>query len=119
LQCDLHVITTTTYVIDEAREIRDGYMNSSASASTIAERLLAGPRGRRFLLEYALASELAQNPVRSEESFGSAAFDAAYRLDPAVISGSARKYQSLFGEVTEQPDMPVVTPAEAAERLDM
>ncbi|HJF13511.1 MAG TPA: hypothetical protein K8V32_01750 [Enteractinococcus helveticum] len=94
-------------------------MNSSASASTIAERLLAGPRGRRFLLEYALASELAQNPVRSEESFGSAAFDAAYRLDPAVISGSARKYQSLFGEVTEQPDMPVVTPAEAAERLDM
>lgn len=92
-------------------------MNSSDSASTMAERLLAGRRGRRFLLEYALASELAQNPMRSEESFGYAVSDAAYRLDPDVISGRARRLQSLFGEVTEGHDMPVVSPTEAAERL--
>ncbi|OAV53974.1 hypothetical protein [Enteractinococcus helveticum] len=99
-------------------------MDSSPSASRVAELLLAGPRGRRLLLEYALASELAQHPVRSEDSFGQAVIYAAHWLDPDVIGGRALRMQSafgwfdsLFGDVAAELDIPEVTATEVAERL--
>lgn len=99
-------------------------MDSSPSASRVAELLLAGPRGRRLLLEYALASELAQHPIRSEDSFGQAVNYAAHRLDPDVIAGRALRMQSafgwfasLFGDVAAELEIPEVTATEVAERL--
>lgn len=99
-------------------------MDSSPSASRVAELLLAGPRGRRLLLEYALASELAQHPVRSEDSFGQAVSYAAHGLDPDVSGGRALRIQSafgwldsLFGDVAAELEIPEVTATEVAERL--
>lgn len=89
-------------------------MSSSAAPSGIAEMLLAGPRGRRLLLEYALASEIARNPVRDERSFGYAAVRAAQRL-----GRGQRSYRALIGSVTARTRFPVVTPGEVAERLNL
>lgn len=49
---------------------------------TFADDLIAGPRGRRLLLEFTLASERLTAPRMSEHSLGSAVFDASYHLDP-------------------------------------
>src|SRR5699024_2728752 len=99
-------------------------MNSSPSVSRMAELLLAGPRGRRFLLEYALESELQRNPVRSEELFGQAVSYAAHWLDPDVIGGRALRMQSafgwldsLFGDVAAESKIPDVTVTVVAKRL--
>lgn len=80
-----------------------------------SEMLLGGPRGRRLLLEYALSSELTQNPVRDEESFGQAAVLAASRLRAQRRGGGA-----LIGDVlaSEKAILSGATPATAAERLN-
>lgn len=54
--------------------------SSSTPSATTAEAMLAGPRGRRLLIEYALATEITHNPVRTEQTFGYAAVRAAIRL---------------------------------------
>ena len=55
------------------------------------DTLLAGPRGRRLVLEYALASELAHHPDRSELTFGYAAMRAAHDNDSERhVTASAR-----------------------------
>lgn len=88
-------------------------MSTTNAASRIAESLLAGPRGRRFLLEYALASERARNPVRTEGTFGHAAVHASFSLTPGERSTNAS-----FGWGASDARMLEVTPAEAAERLN-
>ena len=64
-------------------------MNSPPLVSRIAELLLAGPRGRRLLLEYALETELQRNPVRTDETLGQAVVYASHRLDPDDMTASA------------------------------
>lgn len=88
-------------------------MDSSPSAARMAELLLAGPRGRRFLLEYALESELQRNPVRTEETFGQAVVYASHRLDPDEMTASA-----VFGWVTSDGQPFEVTVDEVAQRLN-
>ncbi|OAV53973.1 hypothetical protein A6F49_00500 [Enteractinococcus helveticum] len=78
----------------------------------MAQLLLAGPRGRRFLLEYALASELERNPVRTDETFGQAVVYASYRMDPDEMTASA-----VFGWVTSDGQPFEVTVDEVAQRL--
>lgn len=88
-------------------------MNSSPLASRVAKLLLAGPRGRRFLLEYALASEMQRNPVRTDETFGQAVVYASHRLDPDDMTASA-----VFGWVTTDGQPFEVTVEEVAQRLN-
>lgn len=88
-------------------------MNSSPLASRIAKLLLAGPRGRRFLLEYALETELQRNPVRTDETFGQAVVYASHRLDPDDMTASA-----VFGWVTTNGQPFEVTVEEVAQRLN-
>lgn len=90
-----------------------GDMSSTAASLGFAEMLLAGPRGRRLLLEYALASEISQNPVRDAGSFGSAAVRASQRLGPGK-----RSTRALIGSVPAKTELRDVTPAEVAERLN-
>lgn len=89
-------------------------MSNATPASCVAKMLLAGPRGRRFLLEYALASELAGNPARTERTFGYAAVRASFCLTPGERSTSA-----LFGWRDSDERLPEVTPAEVAEHLNV
>lgn len=86
-------------------------MGSTNQASSMAEILIAGPRGRRLLLEYALASELARDPVRTEGTFGYASVHASHLLTPDSSNTSA-----LFGWTK---DLPEVTVDEVAKRLKM
>ncbi|WP_241387422.1 hypothetical protein [Rhodococcus sp. CH91] len=77
----------------------------------LTEALLAGPRGRRLLLEYA---QLADAPAReefSQESFSAGVFYAAYQL--GVANGTAGV---LFGPGADQP-LPNIPPDEVARRL--
>ncbi len=90
-------------------------MTSSTSLPTSPEILLHGPRGRRLLLEYALTSELTQNPVRDEESFGQAVILAASRL-----RGQKVRQGAIFGDVLAKEMTPLsgASVAVAAERLN-
>lgn len=88
-------------------------MSISTSDSDKAELLLAGPRGRRFLLEFALASELARNPVRSEGSFGYAATLAARNLASGHNGTGA-----WFGWNAVVPQQSEGSLAEVAQRLE-
>ncbi|MGO1848463.1 hypothetical protein [Microbacterium sp.] len=88
-------------------------MSSGTPASRFAETLLAGPRGRRFLLEYALASELVRDPVRAEGTFGYAAVNASFRLLAGKESTS-----TFFGWGASDAQLSEVTPAEVTERLN-
>nr|NIL80689.1 hypothetical protein [Rhodococcus kroppenstedtii] len=53
---------------------------------SVVETLLAGPRGRRLLLEYALTADRLSN-MQSQNSFHMAVFLAAYHLDVDHGSG--------------------------------
>lgn len=88
-------------------------MSSATSPPSIEEMLLTGPRGRRLLLEYVLASELAHNPIRTEETFGYAAIHASLRLAP-----DPRNTNVAFGWSTSDIRQTEITPAEVAERLN-
>lgn len=89
-------------------------MTDEAPPTTLAEMLLAGPRGRRLLLEYALASELARNPMRDEGTFGHSVV-----LASAHLGHRARGTSSLIGDIrgNAKRNLPRVTPAEVVERL--
>lgn len=72
--------------------------------------LVRGPRGRRMLLEYAIASERIHDPEYREDSFSAGVFVASYYLDP----GKGTSVQ-LIGDVdTELTD---IAPAEVGRRL--
>ena len=86
-------------------------MRNDGSAA-VADLLMRGPRGRRLLLEYARESETRQVPERTPDSFGSAVFWAAHRLDPG--SGTSRV---LLSTGKDRPRVAVVTPEEVATRL--
>jgi hypothetical protein len=75
------------------------------------EALLAGPRARRLLLEYALDAEQ-ESGAYTQNSFRSAAFLAAYRLDVARGTGKV-----MFGPGAEEARQTVVTPEDVADRL--
>jgi hypothetical protein len=74
-------------------------------------RLVAGPRGRRLLLEYALLVE-EDSAVDVEGSFRSAVFLASYRLDVDQGAGVA-----MFGPGAEEARRTVVTAEDVADRL--
>ncbi|WP_460802784.1 hypothetical protein [Microbacterium sp. GXF6406] len=74
------------------------------------EMLLAGPRGRRLLLEFALASERQRDPEYREESLTAGVFLASYHLDP----GKGTSVQ-LFGDVGAETQE--ISPAEIASRM--
>lgn len=78
---------------------------------SVVETLLAGPRGRRLLLEYADAAERLSE-VQSDNSFHRAVFLAAYRLDVDRGSGVV-----MFGPGAEEARRTVVTAEEVADRL--
>ncbi len=75
------------------------------------EALLAGPRGRRLLLEYALTADRLSE-MQSEDSFHTAVFLAAYRLDVDQGSGVV-----MFCPGAGEARRPVVTAEEVADRL--
>ena len=72
------------------------------------EMLLAGPRGRRLLLEFARSSEQ-QLRDPEDRAFSVAEFWASYRMAPKASRGS------LFGDSTEPT--PTVLPADVARVL--
>lgn len=78
----------------------------------VAEALSRGPRGRRLLLEYALASERLAGQDEQEDSLRSAVFLASYHLDPHKGSTAV-----LFGPGAEEAELTVITPEETAVRL--
>ncbi|MGC0363836.1 hypothetical protein ABH922_001820 [Rhodococcus sp. 27YEA15] len=78
---------------------------------TVVQSLLAGPRGRRLLLAYALAAE-EQTAESHENSLHSAVFWASRQLD--VERGTAGV---LYGPGAEEATQPVVTPAQVAARV--
>lgn len=79
-------------------------------SGNVAHMLMRGPRGRRMLMQFALASQRAA-PERAD-SFGAAVFYAAHQLDPGA--GTSRV---LFGSGTGFGEIPTVTPQEVASRL--
>jgi len=86
-------------------------MRARDTPANLTEVLLAGPRGRRLLLEYA---QLADNRARDghmQDSFSSGVFYAAYRID--VARGTAGV---LYGPGADRP-LPNVSPEEVARRL--
>ncbi len=88
-------------------------MHSVPTPSHPIEMLMAGPRGRRFLLEYALASESIYRPVRDEGSFGFAVVQAAQTLAPR-----RRRKMSLVGSNVGELRSVGITLSEVAARLE-
>lgn len=87
-------------------------MSTATPSSEIEQILLAGPRGGRLLLEYALASEHTRNPVRDEGTLGYAVVLASSSLDPGKGSTGA-----LFDWGAAKAELPEVTASQVAERL--
>lgn len=76
-----------------------------------ADALLAGPRGRRMLLDYVMDAERIRRPETHDDSFRSAIFLASYHLDPD------RDSSVLFGPGAEEARQTVVTADDVARRL--
>lgn len=76
--------------------------------------LLAGPRGRRLLLEYALESERIAGLDERDGSLAELEFFASYRLDPRKGTGALR----VVGPGDSTPKIPAITPAHVAARLE-
>lgn len=87
-------------------------MSNEQAIADLATALLQGPRGRRLLLEYALASERSAGGEAREDSFRSAVFFASYHLDPGKGSTAV-----LVGPGAKDVELAVISPEEAAERL--
>lgn len=85
-------------------------MTLRAPTTALSEALLEGSRGRRLLLEYAVASDHLDAPEHRDDSFSSGVFLASYHLD----SGKGTSVR-LFGNVDAR--IAVVTAEEVAERL--
>ncbi|MEE2060672.1 hypothetical protein [Rhodococcus artemisiae] len=73
-----------------------------------ANALLAGPRGRRLLLEFAREADRATQQNYDRSTFNSAVFYAAHNLDPNP--------GVLYGPGADEP-LPDITPDEVARRL--
>lgn len=86
-----------------------------ASAESLADLLVQGPRGRQFLLEYALRSDRAAGTQDLDDSLSSGDFFAAHHLDPATGTGSVALFTA--GADADDTAFPVVTATEVAERL--
>lgn len=78
----------------------------------LTERLLAGPRGRRLLLEFALSSELEHHPSGNEPPLNQALRLASYHLDPG--RGTSRV---MFGPGVDATSYPADPPETVAARL--
>lgn len=93
------------------------YSQRSAARGDLAEQLLAGPRGRRMLLEFAKFSEAVVPQTRNEGTLSELTFDASYQLDPAW--GTPAMVVFVGGEELSPGDPAVesVGPRDVAERL--
>lgn len=80
----------------------------------LADALLSGPRGRRLLLEYALASERIEGKDERDDSLSLAVFIASYHLELRRGSTSG----VLMGPGAKEIRKTVVTPEETAARLE-
>ncbi|MFE4498521.1 hypothetical protein ACFRFQ_01595 [Rhodococcus sp. NPDC056743] len=90
------------------------------SATSTADALLAGPRGRRMLLDYVMDAEQIRRPEPHDDSFRSMIFLASYHLDPerdSRVTYSRVAYESGAGEPPEEPLCAVVTADDVAHRL--
>ncbi|MFT3887071.1 MAG: hypothetical protein QM713_02750 [Arachnia sp.] len=87
---------------------------STTTSGLTAEHLLAGPRGRRMLLQFAVESERAASPD-STGPLGSSVFDASYRL--AKLNGHA-VYRFEWGPGADDSDhIPNVFPDDVTNAL--
>lgn len=86
-------------------------MTARDTPANLTEVLLAGPRGRRLLLEYAQIADDRARDEHTQDSFSSGVFYATYRID--VARGTAGV---LYGSGADQP-LPNVSPEEVARRL--
>ena len=87
---------------------------ASTGNISAAHGLLAGPRGRRLLLEYALESERVAGLDERDGSLAELEFFSSYRLDPRSGSGALR----IVGPGDSKPKIPAITPAQVAARLE-
>ena len=85
----------------------------SEHASDRAAALMAGPRGRALLMEFAGESARAVADEWGWHPFTSAVVDASYHLDPEKGTPAL----SLFGPGAKQTDDTVVAPEEVARQL--
>lgn len=85
-------------------------MYETPSGTGLAELLMHGPRGRRLLLEFAVASERLHDNGHHDDSFSAGVFWASYQLDPNKGTSV-----SLFGDVDAEATN--VTAAQVADRL--
>lgn len=88
-------------------------MNGTTS---MVERLLRGPRGRRLLLEFAIASDGLSDYEYRADSFASGVFQTSYDLDPGKGT-SVKMYWNADGAGQEIPSEEISL-AEIASRLD-
>ena len=82
------------------------------------DALLSGPRGRRLLLAFALASDQLANPAFDESSFAAAVFYASHERDPG--RGTSRKIMRIRedGLASDDPaDLPSFSDDDVANRL--
>ena len=86
----------------------------STGKNSAAHGLLAGPRGRRLLLEYALESERIAGLEEVGGSLAELEFFASRRLDPNHGTGALH----VVGPDDSTPKIPAITPAHVAERLE-
>ncbi len=86
-------------------------MTAGGTAANLTEVLLAGPRGRRLLLEYAQLADDRARDEHTQDSFSSGVFYATYRID--VAHGTAGV---LYGPGADRP-LPNVSPPEVARQL--
>ncbi|GAB2843587.1 hypothetical protein GCM10027092_05620 [Yaniella soli] len=85
-------------------------MYKTPSGTGLAELLMHGPRGRRLLLEFAVASERLHDNGHHDDSFSAAVFWASYQLDPNKGTSV-----SLYGDANAE--IANVTAAQVADRL--
>ncbi len=78
---------------------------------TLTEALLAGPRGRRLLLEYARIADERARLEHTQDSFCSGVFYAAHQLD-----AGSETTRVIYGPGADQP-LPSVPPEQVARRL--
>ncbi len=86
-------------------------MTARGTGANLTEALLAGPRGRRLLLESAQIADDRARDEHTPDSFLSGVFYAAYRID--VARGTAGV---LYGPGADR-HLPSVSPDEVARRL--
>ena len=85
----------------------------------LTEALVAGPRGRRLLMEFARRSEQVHGVDQEKRSFHLASFHAAYDLDPGKGRSVVMYVVGADVEDGSAPDFgPAPTPAECGDRLE-